>query len=187
MWGRLIVAGLLLAGCAFDPRGSSGTGPGPDGGGFSSPGSDAGKSSSDAAVPPDGAPVEPVLLETLTIDSHSTVPVESTVVLLAGASYRLVAAGVVAIRDDGWSGDADYYWDDDTPWLVGDDIGVDIGLAVNDADGSGARSPDWGDYTDSHVYQATMPGSDSVLSAVFFDPDNSNDSGSLTLEIWGPP
>lgn len=188
VWGRLSVAGLLLAGCAFDPRGSSASAGPPDaavmpGGGFDGGGT---------IVPFDAAPTfdapTPVLLETLVIDAAATAPTQSSVVLLAGASYRLVASGVVAIRDDGFSGDADYWWDDDLPEVVGDSAGgVDIGLAVNDSDGTSSRAPDWGPPVLSHTYEVSLTGNDAVLSAQFFDPNNGNNSGSLSLEIWGPP
>lgn len=191
MWGRLSLAGLLLAGCAFDPGGSSAgsdadaSQPGAD----ARPGADSAPGAPDATPPsPDAAPVEPVLLDTLTIQAVDSDPVQSAVVLLAGRSYRLVATGVVDIRNGDYSGDADYWWPNDLPGVISDSAGgVDMGLAVNDTDGNSDRSPDWGDYDGSHVYEATIPGNDKVLSAVFFDPDNSNNSGSLTLEIWGPP
>ena len=196
LWGRLSVAGLLLAGCAFDPRGSSSSESGGDAGGGPAdarpPLDDGGGGDIDGSAPaPDAAAIAPVLLETLTIQADEGVaPVQSTVVLKNGSSYRLVASGVVVVRDDGWSGGADYYWQDDLPDVTRGDSsgGVDLGLAVNDTDGNANRSPDWGSYTDSHVYEATMAGNDSVLSAIFFDPnyDNGN-SGALSLEIWGPP
>jgi hypothetical protein len=133
-------------------------------------------------------PVEPVLLETLTIQAVDTEPVQSTVVLASGSSYRLVCAGVVDIRDGDYSGDGDYWWPNDLPLAIGDSVnGVDMGLAVNDTDGTDSRSPDWGDFSGSHTYEATIPGTDTVLSAIFFDPNHGNNSGALTLEIWGPP
>jgi hypothetical protein len=186
-----LLAGLLLAGCAFDPGGSSAgsdadaSQPGAD----ARPGADSAPGTPDATpVPPDAAAVEPVLLETLTIEAQNTDPIQSSVVLVVGQTYRLVASGVVAVRTDGWSADADYYWDDRFPGVPGDSAGgVDYGLAVNDTGGSSSRSPDWGEYTQTHVYEAVIPGNDKFLSAVFYDFDNSNDSGSLTLEIWGPP
>ena len=93
------------------------------------------------------------------------------------------------MRDDGWSGDADYYWADDLPDITRGDSagGVDIGLAINDTTIDNNRSPDWGSYTDSHVYETTMAGTGATLTAQFHDPEYSNNSGSLTLEIWGPP
>jgi hypothetical protein len=133
--------------------------------------------------------VEPVLLETLTVPVTDSEPVQSSVVLLAGRTYRLVASGTAIVRDDDagrYNGDADYWWSD----LISGDTsgGVDLGLAVNDSDGNASRSPDWGGYSDSHVYQASIPGNDKKVSAVYFDPDYDNgNSGSLSLEIWGLP
>jgi len=193
VWGRLSVAGLLLAGCAFDPGGSSAgsdadpSQPGAD----ARPGADSGPGAPDAtAVSPDAAPVEPVLLDTLTVSVTTNVPVQSSVVLAAGQTYRLVASGTAVVRDDDlgrYMGDADYWWGG---IFDGQDSynGVDYGLAIDDTHVDDSRSPDWGPFADSHVYETTMPGTGSVLSAVFFDSNyNNGNSGSLTLEIWGPP
>ena len=191
MWGRLSLAGLLLAGCAFDPRGSSSSTPDADAARASDarPEGDGSPDPIDAAPPtPDSAPVEPVLLETLIIDAAETDAIQSTVVLQTGSSYRLVASGVVDIRDNDYSGDADYWWPDDLPGLISDSAGgVDLGLAINDTTIDGNRSPNWGDFADSHVYETTMAGTGSTLTAQFHDPNYDNNSGSMTLEIWGPP
>lgn len=182
MWGRLPIAGLLLAGCAFEPQGSAPAG---------EPATDAGSQVADAAgpfegpEPPDGAALAPVLLETLTVPATGEV-VPSTAPLRAGASYQLVASGVVSVRD-GYSGDADYYWDD--VFGIGGDSagGVDIGLAIDDPTIDETRSPDWGEYSSGHSYQAEVTGTGAALAAQFHDPNFGNNSGSLTLEIWGPP
>lgn len=193
MWGCLPLAGLLLAGCSFSPGGSSGSDPdSDDGDGFSDglPDPDGSPGLPDATPPPpDGPPVAPVLLETLTIQATGEV-VTSSVVLSADASYTLVASGEVVVNDDGFSADSDYWWDDGIPGLGFDGFdGVDYGLAINDLDVDGTRSPDWGEFSpDSHSYQTTMPGTDGVLTAQFHDRDYDNgNSGSLSLEIWGPP
>lgn len=191
VWGRLPLAGLLLAGCAFDPGGSSTSGSASDaapGAPDARPGADSAPGATDAApLPPDAAPVEPVLLETLTIQATGEIA-RSTVVLEAGASYRLVASGVVDIKDGDYSSDADYWWGNGTPWLVGNSSGgVDIGLAIDDTTIDDNRSPDWGDYAGSHVYETTMAGTGATLTAQFHDPNYGNNSGSMTLEIWGPP
>ena len=195
MWGCLTVAGLLLAGCSFE-HGGGASSPDPTadagGGGFSDgvPDPDGGAGTPDGAAAFDAAPpVEPVLLETLTIPVTSDDPVQSTVILLAGQSYQLIASGEATVRDDDlgrYEGDADYWYGGG---LVGDGwLGVDFGIAVNDFDGSGSRAPDWGEFADSHVYQATIQGDGAVLTAQYFDNNYGNgNSGSLTLEIWGPP
>lgn len=191
MWGRLPLAGLLLAGCAFDPGGSSASDPSSDaapGAADARPRTDAGPDPFDGAPPsPDAAPIEPVLLDTLTIPATGEI-VTSTAVLETSASYRLVAQGVVDVRDGDYSGDADYWWSNDLGFIGGDSSGgVDLGLAIDDTTIDGNRSPDWGDYTDSHIYQASMTGTGSTLTAQFHDPNYGNNGGSLTLEIWGPP
>jgi hypothetical protein len=137
---------------------------------------------------PDSGPVEPVLLQTLTIFAGRMTPSSrrrppGRVELPAGRNR----GGRGARRR--LDGDADYYWADDLPDITRGDSagGVDLGLAINDTTIDNNRSPDWGSYTDSHVYETTMAGTGATLTAQFHDPEYSNNSGSLSLEIWGPP
>jgi hypothetical protein len=191
VWGRLPLAGLLLAGCSFSPGGSSGSDPDSDaGGGFSDglPDPDGGPGVPDAAPLPDAPPVEPVLLETLTVESNGNT-VQSSFALEAGATYRLVASGELVVRDDDagrFSGDADYWYG---VVLSGDGFdGVDFGVAIDDTEVDDERSPDWGEFADSHIYQATIPGTGAQLTAQYHDNNYGNgNSGSMSLEIWGPP
>lgn len=193
MWGCLTVAGLLLAGCSFEHGGgASSPDPAADGGGggFSDglPHPDGGVGTPDAAAPDGAPPIEPVLLDTLTVPADGQT-VTSTVVLVAGASYQLVASGELVVNDDGFSADSDFWWDDDLPGVGFNGFdGVDYCLAVNDTVVDGNCSPDWGDFAGSHTYESTMAGTGSTLVAQFHDRDYENgNSGSLTLEIWGPP
>ena len=193
MWGCLPLAGLLLAGCSFSPGGSSGSDPDSDaGGGFSDglPDPDGGPGVPDAApVLPDGLPaVVPVLLETLTVESNGNT-VQSSFALDAGATYRLVVSGEIVVRDDDagrFNGDADFWYG---VVLGGDGFGgVDFGVAIDDTDVDDDRSPDWGEFADSHVYEANIPGTGAQLTAQYHDNNYGNgNSGSLSLEIWGPP
>jgi hypothetical protein len=191
LWGCLTLAGLLLAGCSFKPGGSSGSETADaGGGGFSDgvPDPDGGPGVPDSA--PDGPPaVVPVLLETLTVESNGNT-VQSSFALEAGSSYRLIVSGEIVTRDDDvgrFNGDADYWYGG----IFGANDGfngVDFGVAIDDSDIDGERSPDWGEFADSHVYQATMSGTGAQLTAQYHDHDYDNgNSGSLTLEIWGPP
>jgi hypothetical protein len=135
--------------------------------------------------PPDGATAAPVLLETLTVPATGEV-VPSTTLLRVGATYRLIASGVVSVRD-GYSGDADYYWDD-VFGLGGDAAGgVDLGLAIDDPVIDDTRSPDWGEFSSEHTYEALVAGTGAALAAQFHDPNFGNNGGSLSLAIWGPP
>lgn len=193
LWGCLTLAGLLLAGCSFKPGGSSGSDPDSDaGGGFSDglPDPDGGASVPDGAQSvPDATLVEPVLLETLTVESNGNT-VQSSFPLLAGVSYRLVVAGDIVVRDDElgrYRGDADYWYGG---LFEGEDSfnGVDYGVAIDDTDVDGERSPDWGEFADSHNYETTFAGTGSQLTAQYHDSNYGNgNSGSLSLEIWGPP
>jgi hypothetical protein len=192
VWGRLFVAGLLLTGCSFRPGGGASDPPDSDRDGA---GADAQPGVPDAtpgpfdAAPPSFDATPPELLETLTVLATGEVETSDTV-LESGATYILVAAGTVVVNDDGYSADSDYWWDDDLPGIGVDGFdGVDYGLAVNDTDVDNSRSPDWGGFDSSaHSYQITMAGTGATLTAQFHDRDYGNgNSGSLTLEIHGPP
>ena len=195
MWGCLTLAGLLLAGCSFEHGGgASSPDPATDagGGGFSDgvPDPDGGVATPDAAAPDGAPPIEPVLLDTLTIDVTSPAEVQSNVVLLSGEAYQLIASGEAVVRDDGagrYRVDADYWYGG---IFDGEDsyLGVDFGLAIDDTVIYGDFSPDWGEFADSHIYQATITGTGAPITAQFHDSNYENgNSGSLTLEIWGPP
>ena len=142
-----------------------------------------------APVLPDGLPaVVPVLLEILTVESNGNT-VQSSFELDAGATYRLVVSGEIVVRDDDagrFNGDADFWYG---VVLGGDGFGgVDFGVAIDDTDVDDDRSPDWGEFDDAHVYEANIPGTGAQLTAQYHDNNYGNgNSGSLSLEIWGPP
>ena len=143
----------------------------------------------DAAPLPDAPPVEPVLLETLTVESNGNT-VQSSFALETGATYRLVVSGELVVRDDElgeYGGDADYWYGG---IFEGEDgfNGVDYGVAIDDTDIDSERQPDWGAFIDSHVYETTIAGTGAQLTAQYHDSNYGNgNSGSVSLEIWGPP
>jgi hypothetical protein len=121
-----------------------------------------------------------------TVVEELTVPVRgemvtSTVVLQAGVGYRLRASGTcyVALQT---LGDAEYYDFPDPP-VDGTVGGVDVGLAVNDSIIDGTRTPRWGAYSDTHVYEVEWMGNGAPIVAQFHDGNTSNNGGMLTLAI----
>jgi hypothetical protein len=189
MWSRLLVAGPLLVACSFEPRGGASSEPGSDGSSIASidatgSGDDGGNAPFDAA--PDDGP-RPELPEILTIPGTGEV-VTSQHVLATGVSYRLVASGTVSVADETWYGDAEYYWHEDSPGLLfGSAEGVEVGLAINDAEVNSDRSPNWGGFEGDHTYELVITGDGSAIIAQYHDPNYDNNSGSMTLEIHLQP
>src|SRR5690606_30252836 len=189
-------------GCGFDPSGATGDRDSPE------PGSDAGPGRPADAAPgaPDGAPgapdagdLSPILLEVLEVPADGTV-VTSTVVLHAGIPYELIALGTVSMVPGEFNADAEFAWDVDRPFIIYDgadytgdgdlEMDVDYGLGVDDTDTTdGRRALRWGNVSAEHEYSAEMPGTGSTITAKFHDDPQryGNNSGKLTLEIWGPP
>ena len=114
-----------------------------------------------------------------------SVPVSSGTVasaneLLAGVTYRLRASGTYNAAQDTF-GDAEYIGFTGTP---ADTVsGVDVGLAVNDITVDGTRTPKWGAYRDSHVYEVDFVGNGTPIVAQLHDATYGNNTGSLTLTI----
>jgi hypothetical protein len=198
MGGRAIALSLLVAtaACGFDtsggsPGGQDGAGdpsfdasPGsiPDGSGLGAPD---GSAELDAAAPdPLG-----VLVDTIMVSSNGT-PIDSNTSLMDGVTYRLVASGVVQVSSSGggYSADAEYFWADNNPGSVydgqGGDTPVDVGLAIDDPDVDGTKTPDWGAPGIDNTYVIQWPGEGAKITAQFHDVNPDNNAGDLTLEIY---
>ncbi len=137
----------------------------------------------DASIdaPPD-APLTWVTVETLTIPcTNQGVP--STTVLASGVSYQLRASGeCITNTTSGSKSDAEYIGYNITQPV---DVysGVDYGIAINDLTEGSTKQPHWGDYTSTHTYVVSWVGAGATITAEYHDADNSNNSGSLSLEI----
>lgn len=134
------------------------------------------------AAPADGdrdSGGEWTVVEELTVSARGE-PVTSTTVLRDGIGYRLRASGTcyVVLQT---LGDAEYY---DFPNSLIDGVsGVDIGLAVNDSTINATRTPRWGAYNDTHVYEVAWTGNGAPIVAQFHDGNTVNNAGTLTLAI----
>jgi hypothetical protein len=103
----------------------------------------------------------------------------STPVLRAGQRYRLRASGF-------WVTNAQYGNDAAAAYPFADPTkpetsyqGVRLGLSVD------GGSPDlWGNYNGGHVYEREVVGQGLALSMRYTDPIPSDNSGSLTVEIF---
>ena len=149
------------------------------------PGEDAEPTAIDApAQTIDGVPPGTVL-------AMLTIPVDGTIVttsrtFAAGEPLRLRASGTFVIQSGaGTLADAEYWnWNIAAP----EDLAspVDMGIAVDDLTPDYTKTPHFGAYSDSHVYEAPWTGTGGTLSARLFDGNYSNNTGSLTLEVLAP-
>ncbi|HSJ99773.1 MAG TPA: hypothetical protein VK932_00975 [Kofleriaceae bacterium] len=130
-------------------------------------------------APPDGGG-EWTVVETLMVPVRGET-VTSKRVLQQGVGYRLRASGTayVALQT---LGDAEYYnFNNGSP--VDGAVNIDVGLAVNDSTIDATRTPRWGAYTDTHVYEVDWTGDGAPIVAQFHDGNTANNDGMLTLEI----
>lgn len=123
-----------------------------------------------------------VVVETLTVPANG-VQVTSTLALDAGVTYRLRASGTWVIQNNignGTRADAEWWNFEDLQDGV---IGVDVGLAINDTSNDAIRTPKWGPYNPSHVYEVDWVGDGQPIVAMMHDGNYANNTGSLTLDI----
>jgi hypothetical protein len=153
---RSLCSLALIAACTFDSPKLGGDGAPPDGGG------------------------------TWTVVEELMVPVRgetvtSKLVLQQGVRYRLRASGMAFVALQTF-GDAEYYNFNNGPPVDGA-VGIDIGLAVNDSTIDATRTPRWGAYSDTHVYEVAWTGDGAPIVAQFHDGNSANHIGTLTLAI----
>jgi hypothetical protein len=131
-------------------------------------------------APPDSGGGEWTVVDTLVVSVRGE-PITSTFVLQQGGRYRLRASGTAYVAAQ-TLGDAEYYnFNNGAP--IDGAVGVDVGLAVNDSTIDATRTPRWGAYTDTHVYEVDWTGDGVAIVAQFHDGNTSNNDGTLTLEI----
>jgi len=147
---------------------------------FSSPhgGSDAGGDDVDARDP------SWVAIDTLTVPADGTA-ITSKVTLQAGVTYLLRASGTY-YYDIQRLGDAEYFEGTVLGTHFDGESGVDVGLAVNDTLVDMDRTPKWGPYNDTHIYEVEWPGAGTPITAQLHDGQYTINSGALGLLILKP-
>ena len=127
-----------------------------------------------------GAPLSWTVVDTLTVPADGS-DVVSTFVLQNGVGYRLRASGTCIVRQ-GDEGDAEWY-DFTDPKTLDTNLTIDVGIGIDDPIVDGTKTPDWGPYTASHVYEVEFAGKGAPITANYHDPVYSNNSGELTVEV----
>jgi len=188
--GRVrVLALVVVAGCGFTPGAlpaAMGDDSTDDASVIDGESGDTQQVTTDAAV--DGmvdAPGVPlptwVVIDTITVPVIGTM-VMSVVTLTNGVSYKLRAEGTFVIQSPlGTPADAEW-WDYNNTMQDGV-VGVDVGLAVNDFTVDTVRTPKWGAYQASHVYEVDWVGNGQKLVAMLHDGNFANNTGSLTLKV----
>ncbi|MBW2523988.1 MAG: hypothetical protein JRI23_07430 [Deltaproteobacteria bacterium] len=128
-----------------------------------------------------GAPLTWTVVDTLIVPAIGT-DVVSDFVLQDGVGYRLRASGVCIPRYDD-EGDAEWYDFADPKTL--DTAGVvDVGIGIDDPIVDGNKTPFWGPYDATHVYEVEFVGKGAPITAKFHDPSYTNgNAGHLTVEV----
>lgn len=177
----IILAVLLLPGCGFAPTPASTSG---DDSPADAPAGDGPKVVIDAR-PIDAPPIVPKtwqVIDTITVPCRDQ-PVMSTAVLASTGTYHLRASGeCIANTQNNSKADAEYLgYNLQQPVDVY--MNVDNGLAVNDLTLGATKNPRWGAYATTHTYEQPWTGADATIGISFHSNDESNNSGSLKVEI----
>jgi hypothetical protein len=128
------------------------------------------------------------VVETLTVPSDGSV-VTSNTVLQNGVDYHLRASGTFNMNtnqnvNDSWMADAEYYDFSNLPTSAKDHaLTYDIGIAVDDPVIDTTKTPSWGAFEATHVYEIVFTGAGATIAVNFHDQVTSDNDGSLTLEI----
>jgi len=131
-----------------------------------------------------GAPLEWTLVATLAIPgdcSDAILPFFTD----DQQSYRLRVSGTLVINANNQQGDAEYWDFSALPGSAKDTTaGIDYGVAIDDPIVDGNKVPNWGPLSMIHTYEIELPGTGFPFVANLHDPDCTNNSGSLTLEVF---
>jgi len=134
-----------------------------------------------------------ILQETLSIPADGS-SVTSSTILENGVFYKLIASGTLVVDSRPnvpvGLGDAEYSHFN-IPFELQSNCfnspdGVDLGIGINDDIVDNSKSPFWGEYNSSNVYEISYLGQGLPIRFNYHDCGYSDDSGYLTVEILGP-
>jgi hypothetical protein len=135
------------------------------------------------------------LLETVTVPCTSSKAVKSKTTLKVGVQYRLRASGTCL--NGQYPLDAEYAnfaYDPTDPTnltSITDRCGANYantewGIGIDDPTIDSTKTPKWGTYTPTHVYEIDFAGKGAPISLNFHDCRYDDNAGSLTVEIYCP-
>lgn len=128
-------------------------------------------------------------LDEIVVPADTQQPTTSQVVLETGEQYELEVKGVYSAGDT-IAADVDYsfterisgdYWTDNVSGYTQYGEGL-LNLVV--LGHSSSESLNWGSFTCSHVYKASVTGTGQPLSFYIYDTYDGNNSGYLTVRIY---
>lgn len=133
-----------------------------------------------ATTPPPGF----VLQESIAVPVDGSSVVSATP-LLSGVTYKIRASGRFTIGPAPF-GDAEYFFDTLNN-LLGDTCpGVDIGLGINDPVIDSNKLPLWGAFNPANEYTIDFIGLGAPIGLNYHDCVYTDNSGSLTVEVFAP-
>lgn len=130
-----------------------------------------------------------VLQETVIVPVTGSV-VSSVTALAPGARYKIRTSGTFTVGGPGdGQGDAEYANFTSPPASLQDvcgagTLGEDLGIGVNDTAIDTSKLPHWGAYSSSHEYTVDAPGTGAPIALNYHDCNYTDNSGSLTVEIF---
>lgn len=130
-----------------------------------------------------------VLQETIIVPVTGAV-VTSATALVTGARYKIRTSGTFTVGGPGdGRGDAEYANFSNPPGSLQDVCGAgsqgeDLGVGVNDTVNDSRKSPAWGAYDASHQYTVDVPATGAPVALNYHDRNYTDNSGSLTVEIF---
>jgi len=139
--------------------------------------------------------IQPVLLETVEVTpfgiaTYTPIPTYSKIVLEAGKNYSLVASGFYRFANWGEYGIADAAWNYRSAAYAPNNIPgwyqqASQRLQVWIGGAAVAWQPT--EYNPAHIYTLDVTGKDNMLMFTIEDDQYSDNTGSITVEIWGCP
>ena len=108
-------------------------------------------------------------------------------VLRDGVDYRLHARGTFVIGGPGYA-DAEYAFTSAYDWVIDGcfDVAPDLGIGVDDHVIDELKQPRWGPFNPAHTYSVGFTGRDGPISLDYHDCGYGDNSGELTVDIFGP-
>ncbi len=125
-------------------------------------------------------------IDVLVVPGDGT-PVVSTQILATGVTYQLRVSGTFIIGGGiDPTADAEFWDFASGPHDLCDDQLTDAGLSIDDPAVDGEKLPKWGSYRADHIYVVDFVGTGASITAKIHDVNPGNNTGALSLEIFGP-